>query len=388
MGKKRTLFACLTAALIWWAGVFPASAAEPMESPVSTGFSVGAKAAVVMEAQTGRVLFDQNAQEKLPIASTTKIMTALIALEQSNTEVYFKVDSTAILVEGSSMGLQEGDMVSLESLAVGMLLASGNDAANAAAVRIAGSVPAFVEMMNQRATELGMTNTHFDTPSGLDGATHYSTAYDMALLAREALRNETFSAICSQYRMRTQYGNPPYDRWLTNHNKMLNYYEGAMGVKTGFTKKSGRCLVSAAERNGVELITVTLNCPDDWNTHRHLFDTYFEKLQVEDLSAGIPRARLYVAGGAQNQVTSAPTQPIQVPVNADGSSRIEYKVTTTQPFLYAPVTKGQTVGYATVTLDGTEICTITLTASQDVPLLHPYKEKRSLWERFKSNFSF
>ena len=150
-------------------------------------YSVGAKAAVVMEAQTGELLFSQNPHKKLPMASTTKIMTALLTLEQPNLDQEFVVDPAAIRVEGSSMGLQEGDTVTLRALAGGMLTASGNDAAGAAAVRISGSKDAFAREMNRRAADLGMKDTHFVTPSGLDAEEHYSTAFDMALLGRAAL---------------------------------------------------------------------------------------------------------------------------------------------------------------------------------------------------------
>ena len=180
------------------------------------------------------------------MASTTKIMTALLTLEQGGLDDYFQVDSDAIRVEGSSMGLQEGDSVSLRALAYGMLLASGNDGANAAAVRIAGSIPAFVERMNARAAEIGMADTRFATPSGLDDPGHYSTAYDMALLAREALQSPLFAEICAQSKAVVQYGNPPYNRWLTNHNRLLREYPGTIGVKTGFTKASGRCQIGRA----------------------------------------------------------------------------------------------------------------------------------------------
>ena len=234
-------------------------------------YGVGAAAAIVMEAESGEVLFAQEIHRQLPMASTTKIMTALLTLEQPNLQQEFTVDETAIRVEGSSMGLRQGDTVTLYALAVGMLLASGNDAAGAAAVRISGSMKAFVAEMNRRAASLGMNNTHFVTPSGLDAEEHYSTAYDMALLARAALQNPLFAGIAASRRMTVSYGQPPYARSLLNHNRLLSLYGDAIGVKTGFTKKAGRCLVSAAEKDGVRLICVTLNCPDDWNTHAALY---------------------------------------------------------------------------------------------------------------------
>ena len=236
--KKQTAAILLTAALV----------AQPAAAQcLITGedYGVGASAAIVMEAQSGEVLFAQNIHEQLPMASTTKIMTALLTLERQDLQEEFTVDDTAILTEGTSMGLQKGDTVTLYALAVGMLLSSGNDAAGAAAVRLCGSLADFAREMNRRAASLGMNNTHFVTPSGLDAEDHYSTAYDMALLARAALQNPLFAEIVAARRLTVWYGQPPYARSLLNHNRLLSLYGDAIGVKTGFTKKAGRCLVSA-----------------------------------------------------------------------------------------------------------------------------------------------
>ena len=234
--KKRAGLAALGAAVALLFGVTPAWG----ECLVSgSDYTVGAKAAVVMEAQTGTLLFAQEAHKKMPMASTTKIMTALLTLEQEGLDETFTVDPVAIQVEGSSMGLQEGDAVTLRALAGGMLTASGNDAAGAAAVRIDGSKEAFVQRMNRRAQELGMLETHFVTPSGLDAEEHYSTAYDMALLGRAALQNPVFAEMAGQKRLALTYGNPPYRRSLLNHNRLLSLYPDAIGIKTGFTKKGG-----------------------------------------------------------------------------------------------------------------------------------------------------
>ena len=338
---------------------------------------VGAKAAIVMEVKTGRVLFAQNERERLPMASTTKIMTSLIALEQNNVNAMFEVDPLAIRVEGSSMGLREGDQASLYALAAGMLLHSGNDAANAVAVRISGSIPDFAVKMNARAGAIGMRDTSFETPSGLDGGSHYSTAYDMALLAREALSNDAFAAICSQYKLRANYGNPPYNRWLKNHNKLLSIYDGTFGVKTGFTKKSGRCLVSAARRDGIELICVTLNCPDDWSVHRNLYDRFFDKLTLKNLTDDLPETNVPVVGGVSDMVSAIPYEEAFVAVPKEGAN-IRHEVIAPH-FLYAPVRQGQYLGDLRVFLDDDLVFTLSLAAERDVPLLHQYKE--SLWER-------
>ena len=341
---------------------------------------IGAKAVIVMDATTGRVLFEQNAHEQLPIASTTKIMTALLALEHPSLNTVFEVDSTAIKVEGSSMGLQEGDTVSLYTLAQGMLLASGNDAANAAAVRIAGSVEGFAELMNARAAELGMLNTSFETPSGLDGEAHYSTAYDMAILAAHALKNPYFSDICSQYRIQVNFGNPPYNRWLANHNKLLNYYEPAIGVKTGFTKKAGRCLVSAAQRDGITLICVTLNCPDDWNVHEQLYEQCFPMQQIAELSGNIPTPEIPIAGGTSPFVHAVPYNIAYLPIPADSAEKMQYRITA-PAFIYAPLRSGQPIGQAEIIYDDKIFATFTLVSDRNVELLYPYEEKTSFWSR-------
>ena len=360
------------------------SCCMPVYARPETDVQVHAKGAVVMEASTGRILYGLNEYERLPMASTTKIMTALIALEEPDIDAVFQVNSDTIMVEGSSMGLQEKDSVSLRALAAGMLLSSGNDGANAAAVRIAGSIPAFAARMNRRAKELGMENSNFVTPSGLDAEEHYSTPYDMALLAREAIRNEEFLAICSQYRMRAVYGDPPYERWLRNHNRLLNMYDGAIGVKTGFTRKSGRCLVSAARRDGVTLIVVTLNCSDDWDTHMNLYDHFFDKITLEDVSLRIPNLQIPVTGGTEGAVSAAKYDSIMIPIpseNPDITCIIQ-----APPFLYAPIEAGQYIGEAAIYLEGEVIARLTLVAERDVPLLHEYRERRGFIEWLMGHF--
>jgi len=344
---------------------------------------VTANAAIVMEAGTGRVLFEQNAHARLPFASTTKIMTALLSLEQPGVDVEFEVDANAIKVEGSSMGLVEGDRVTLRTLAAGMLLPSGNDAANAAAVRIAGSLPQFAHEMNDRAREIGMTNTSFETPSGLDGEHHYSTAYDLALLAREALRNPDFMDICSQYRMRVSFGNPPYERWLVNHNRLLNYYEHTTGMKTGFTRRAGRCLVTTAQKDGVTLIVVTLNSPDDWNTHENLYERFFPYFQSADIAAEVGRLYIPVTGGAQENLPLMIKNSFTVALPVDGDYNMSYKLSSPR-FLYAPIEAGHLVGHIDITLDDQHIATLDLVAAKDIPLLHPYEPKQvTIFTRIK-----
>ena len=216
--------------------------------------AVSAQSCILMEAVTGEILYEKQAQEQRPMASTTKIMTTLLCLESGDLDTEFPVDTDAIHVEGSSMGLVEGDIVTKRALCYGMLLPSGNDAAGAAAVKLAGNYAAFAEQMNQKAAELGMTQTHFVTPSGLHDDQHYSTAYDMALLAAEAMQNEEFAAAVGQTTLSVPFISPEKTVRYENHNRLLKLYPDCTGIKTGFTKKAGRCLVSSAERDGARLI--------------------------------------------------------------------------------------------------------------------------------------
>lgn len=246
---------------------------------------ITAKGCVLTDAATGQIIYGKNENEKLPMASTTKIMTVLLCLESGELDKEFVVDSVAIKTEGSSMGLREGDIVTKRFLCYGMLLPSGNDAANAAAVACGGSIENFALMMNEKAAELGLEKTFFVTPSGLEGIGHGSSAYDMAVLASAALKNKDFAEMCSCEKKTLKFGNPPYERTLYNTNKLLAMYDGVNGVKTGFTDEAGRCLVSSCEKNGVTLICVTLNDKNDWNEHMSLYDYGFSAIQKDKLTA-------------------------------------------------------------------------------------------------------
>ncbi|MDR0918855.1 MAG: D-alanyl-D-alanine carboxypeptidase [Oscillospiraceae bacterium] len=244
---------------------------------------VDADSCILMESKSGRVLYAKNAENTRPVASTTKIMTTLLTLESGGLDDPFIVDKNAIQIEGSTMGLTEGDVVTKRTLCYGMLLPSGNDAANAAAIKVAGDYDTFAQMMNDRAEEIGMLHTKFISPSGIDDNA-FSTAYDMALLAREALKNPDFAEICSQDKALVNFGNPPFDRYLTNTNKLLEQYPGTIGIKTGFTDAAGRCLVSACEKDNVTLICVTLKDVNDWLDHGRLYDTAFPFMHSIDIA--------------------------------------------------------------------------------------------------------
>lgn len=300
-------------------------------------------AAILIEPFTKKILYNNNINKKLPIASTTKIMTALLSLEFGEIDQNFEVNKEAILVEGTSVGLQVGDIVSLRTLVYCMLLESGNDAANAAAYHIAGNVEEFSKLMNQRAQQIGMKNTNFVTPSGLDAQNHYSTAYDMALLASVALKNPEFSFICSQQDAMVEFGSPPVKRKLYNHNKLLQTYESAVGIKTGFTKKAGRCLVSAATKNGVTLICVTLDTADDWTVHKNLLNFGFSQISL----APLPKPEnltTSVTGSDETKVKLNVKGELTAPLTADDLKYLRYEIE--MPFfLYAPIAEGEELGF-------------------------------------------
>lgn len=366
--------AAFCTALTIFLGVrFPAGAEEPPQS-------LSAQSAVLISADTSVVLYEKDAHLQLSMASTTKIMTALLTLEEAERsgDPTVEITEEMVAVEGSSMGLLPGDEISLTNLAAGMLLASGNDAANTAALYLDGSLEGFARRMNERAGEIGMTETNFVTPSGLDDDEHYSTAYDMALLAGEALKNPEFRKLCSSSTYQVEFAEPGKKVSYTNHNKLLRLYEGCIGVKTGFTKKSGRCLVSAAERDGVTLIAVTLNAPDDWNDHMALLGYGFStltslSLDGSDFFAEVPvvgsdRAALSVFGGAGGSIS----------LPAADAGRISRRVLL-PAFCYAPVKEGDKVGSLQYCLDGKEIYSVPLFAGESVNSFIP---EPTFWEKW------
>ncbi len=350
----------------------------------AAGPEVSAQSAVVLTADTGTVLFEKDGHTPRPVASTTKIMTALLALEAAQEQGDPLVDITQemVAVEGSSMGLQAGDSISLTGLAAGMLLASGNDAANAAALYLDGSLESFAARMNQRAAALGMEDTHFVTPSGLDGEDaqglgHLSTAYDMALLARAALEDQAFRQLCSSPSLAVEFAEPVKRVTYTNHNKLLAQYQGCVGVKTGFTKEAGRCLVSAAERDGALLIAVTLNAPNDWQDHTALLDYGFTQVEPYPLAGGDVRLTVPVVGSPVEVVSLRGSNGGEVTLPLGQGAQVE-RVVRVPKFLYAPVEAGEQVGEICWYLEGQLLGSAPLTAAGAAPL---QEKAPSLWER-------
>lgn len=305
---------------------------------------ISAESYYLMDGNTGAVISSQNAQKRHLIASTTKIMTALVISEQCNVLDRVRIPKEAVGIEGSSMYLQVGEVLTVQELLYGLMLRSGNDAATALAIYCGGTVEGFAQLMNDKAHILGLKNTHFENPHGLDSPNHYSTAEDMATLAAYAMNNPIFAATVSTKTVTV--GN----RILQNHNKLLWTVEGADGVKTGYTKAAGRILVSSAKRNNRRLIVVTMNDGNDWQDHATLLDSGFARFQESILvSEGQALGTVEIAGGTCGQVELiagsdfcyyiAPEEDVQI-------------VLPKNEFVYAPVVRGQDAGIAHIFVEG------------------------------------
>lgn len=312
----------------------------------ATNINISAASAVVMIAETGEVLYEKNAHEERGIASTTKIMTSLIAIESGRLKRETVATKKDVTIEGTSIGLRDGDSVNLSTLVKGMLLESGNDAANVTATLVAGDNEKFVALMNKRAKALGMNNTSFKNPSGLTQEGHYSTAYDMALLASEAIRNPVFREIASSRSERVSMGTPVYSRTFYNHNKFLKMYDGALGIKTGYTKASGRCLVTAAQRDGVTLVAVTLKAPDDWQDHIKMMDYSFSDIKKEKVTVDLSMYKIPVVGSEKESISGELSGELHIPYS---EALPEYSVVCFIPrFIYGGIEKGDYIGWVEV----------------------------------------
>lgn len=290
---------------------------------VQANVQVSARNAILMDQLTGRILFEKNAHEKRKIASITKIMTAIIAIESGKLDEIVTVSNHAVGVEGSSIYLTKGEKIKLEDLVYGLMLRSGNDAAVAIAEHVGGSLEGFVFLMNEKAEQIGMKNTHFSNPHGLDDhEDHYSTAYDMALLTKYAMRNETYRKISGTKIHRAKSPDGSWYRTWKNKNRLLTeLYQYCTGGKTGYTKKAKRTLVTTASKNGMELIAVTLNGPDDWNDHIAMYETAFSQYdyikilsegEIESIKAPAYKNKVYIKRDVIYPLTKKETEQIKV----------------------------------------------------------------------------
>ena len=333
--------------------------------------ALSAQKAIVMDAQTGRVLYDKNSSERALIASTTKIMTALIVCEQCNVLDRVRIPKEAVGIEGSSIYLRPDEVMTVQELLYGLMLHSGNDAAVALAIYCGGTVEGFVQLMNDKARMLGLTQTYFENPHGLDSPGHYSTAKDLAVLSAYAMRNPIFLQTVSTKTVQAA------SRNMRNHNKLLWLYDGTDGIKTGYTKAAGRILVSSATRQGRRLIAVTINAPDDWNDHMQLLDSGFRRFSLRKvISKGQCLGFVQVSGGTEHVVSLLAAEDFFYAL-AEGE---QIRVVFPGPgFAYAPVSCGQSAGFAHLCLEDDSVYKMPLVFGETVEL--EQAPKRSFWEK-------
>lgn len=319
--------------------------------------------AVLYEPTSGTVLYAKDADTKRPMASTTKLMTALVAAEALDADAQVTVPQAAVLVEGSAMGLRGGDVLSVRDLLAGALLSSGNDAANALALLTSGSLPAFAARMNAKAAQLDMSRSVFVTPSGLDEGEHGATARDLAVLGAEVLKQPLLAKLCAAKQVTVHINGSPVS--ISNHNRLLWLYEDAVGLKTGFTKKSGKCLVSAAERDGVTLVVATLNGGDYWNDHMALYEYGFSQVSAESLPLpALPKVA--VCGGMATKVTLTAEEPKDIVLLSGERGKLATEWVLPR-FVWAPVQAGECVGTLRYTVNGRVLTEVSLTAAETVP---------------------
>lgn len=334
---------------------------------VNSDIDTSAKGAVVMDVKTGRVLYSKNMNTKLAMASTTKIMTALLAAESGKLNDVVAVKQSSCNIEGSSLYLKPGDKLTVEELVYGLMLRSGNDASVAIAEYIGGNYDNFIAMMNTKAKEIGANNTHFVNPNGLPDANHYTTAYDLALITSYAMKNSKFAEVVSS-KNKVIPGSPSenWDRVLKNKNKMLWTFEGADGVKTGYTKNAGRCLVTSATRSNMRLVCVVLNCGPMWEESAALLEyTYKNYSNVKLLDKEKYNKKVAVMKGKQKYVNLKPLNDIIIPMKEDEADKVEIKIDMTNNHV-APICKGTKAGEICIYIEKTLIAKASLVYQEDV----------------------
>ncbi len=326
-------------------------------------FKVSARACALYEPQTETFIYQKNENSRLSMASTTKIMTAIIAIENSEPDEIIHVDDRAIGIEGSSVYLEKGEALTAKSLVYALMLRSANDAAAALAYEISGGISEFADLMNDKAQELGLTDTNFKNPHGLDAEGHYTTAHDLAILSAYALKNPTFKEIVST--KKAVIDSSLKSRLIMNHNKLLSYYDGCIGVKTGYTKKSGRSLVGAAEKDGLTLISVTIDAPDDWADHKKLLDYGFSVMHsVTLIEKGEYNASIPVIDGTKSTLSVENGETVKI-ILKGAVPNITRKIEL-ERFAVAPISKGDKIGTIIFKNGDTEISRVDIIATEDI----------------------
>lgn len=345
---------------------------EPLEFALGD-FGVSAGSAVIIDADSGSVLFAQNADERRGMASTTKIMTALVVLETLSPDTVVEVAPDAVGVEGSSLYLKAGEKLTVKDLLYGLMLESGNDAAVALAIACDGSTDKFADRMNARAESLGLTDTQFANPHGLSAEGHYTTARELALITAEALKNEMFREIVSTCKMQIPYDGVPDARYLTNHNPLLDKYDGMIGVKTGWTTADGKCFVTAAEQDGLTLIAVSLGDTGISATHKAMLDYGFASFESMTLSLDAPLI-VSAVGGDASELRVTQKEPLTVCLPKGESAVVSVE---TAPFVYAGTPLGTAVGRVSFAWNGIPLGSVPLVTADEIPV-----KRISFWEKW------
>lgn len=356
---KRFIKGFIAANCFWLTLTGFANAQEP-------SLDLTAKSAILIEAQTGKIIYEKNAHETRPPASTTKIMTLIVALEKGNLEDIVTVSENASQMEGSTMWLSAGEKMQMQDLLYGLMLVSGNDAAVAVAEHIAGSIPNFAALMNERASAIGARDTHFSNPNGLPDDQHYSTAYDLALITAYGYnKSPMFTDIVSTINKKMPWPGKDHERDLYNANKLLWQYEGGNGVKTGYTDAAGRCLVSGAKRNGVQLIAVVLDGDYMWTDSINLLDYGFSQVSpFTVIQQGTVYKTAYVKDGITDKVALASADDVVVAALPNEHDKFTSVVEADK--VKAPVYAGQKLGKVKVLYNGQELASTDLIATSDV----------------------
>ncbi len=362
MGMRRILSVWLVVLALFHVG---AAARAQEESAQTAALEVkDAKAAALVDVASGRILWSLNGQEELPMASTTKIMTALVAIEHANLSDVVTASRNAHGVEGSSMYLDEGERQSVNNLLFGLMLRSGNDAAVALAEYVGGSVPGFAQLMNDTGQRLKLVHTRFVNPHGLPAEGHYTSGEDLARLAAYALRNEEFARVVGTKRMNVPWEGKPWDRAMSNKNKLLYDYEGATGVKTGYTKAAGRCLVASAERDGRELVAVVLNCGPMYERCAQMLDWGFANVTAQEIVAeGQPVRSVSVEGGSPAHINAVAARQAVVALLPGERPLLRAELPAS---IQAPVARGQVIGTLRIRLTGMDEMEVPLIAGETV----------------------
>jgi len=368
MFKKIVIVACL---VFFLGNIF--SREVNVEATVSAP-EISAEAAALLDWNSGRFLFLKNAYIPRPMASTTKIMTAILALERGKLEEKVIVSPGAAATGGSSIWLEAGETKTLEELLLGLMLRSGNDAAAAIAEYISGSVEQFAALMTARAKELGAYNTSFCNPHGLHHPEHYTTAYDLALISAHAMGIKEFRRIIATPSAVISWPGQPWDRHLYNQNKLFSLYEGAEGIKTGWTIPAGRCFVGAAARNGRRLISVVLNAPQMWEDTVALLDYGFKEFEYKPLlNQGQYLKSVAVKDGVREKVEAIAAKGFNYPLQEKEKAQISYQFIINEP-LIAPLKAGERIGELKIYFKEEAVGLIDLVAGHEV-------KKISFWEK-------